>query len=90
MLSAFSKVRWFVFTTPLVILFEDFPQLVIGGIYLGAVGTEDAGGIAVFAFIMSLTSVLCNVGLFVYDLRHYWALQSYVQMPCSVQHRAGS
>lgn len=50
--------------TVLVFLFEDMPQLVINGIYLDTVGFEDADNIAIFAFTMSMLSLVLNILLF--------------------------
>jgi len=57
-----QKITMFVF------LFEDIPQIVITCIYFGTMGFDDAGGIAVFAFIMSLLSLLLNGQVFVQEM----------------------
>ena len=57
-----QKITMFVF------LFEDIPQIVITCIYFGTMGFDDAGGVAVFAFTMSLLSLLLNGQVFVQEM----------------------
>jgi len=50
--------------TALVFVFEDLPQLTINSIYLDTVGFDAADSIAIFAFAMSMLSLVLNCGLF--------------------------
>ena len=50
--------------TASVFAFEDFPQLILNGIYLEFTGFDDADPISIFAFVMSLLSLVLNCGLF--------------------------
>ena len=50
--------------TALVFVFEDLPQLVVNSIYLNTVGFDAADSIAIFAFTMSMLSLVLNCGLF--------------------------
>ena len=50
--------------TALVFVFEDLPQLVINCIYLDTVGFDDADNIAIFAFTMSMLSMVLNCMIF--------------------------
>ena len=52
-----------------VIVFEDLPQLMINIVYINTTTFAHADSIAVFAFVMSLLSVFCNIGLFYYEYR---------------------
>ena len=50
-----------------VMTIEDVPQLVLNCIYLDTAGFGGGGGIAEFAFFMSLLSITFNLGLLAYE-----------------------
>ena len=59
----------YTFVTALVFFLEDLPQLGINSLYLSTLGFSGADPVAIFAFVMSLLSLVLNMTLFVREMR---------------------
>ena len=55
--------------TLLVFFLEDVPQLIINSVYINTMTFADADSIAIFAFVMSLMSIVLNMTLFYKELK---------------------